>query len=42
MPVIDVLAWAFGALAIIALVGVLAVLFVVPLLFELAKERLLP
>lgn len=42
MPVIEVLAWVFGAAAVVALVGVLVLLFVVPLLYELVKERMLP
>lgn len=42
MPVIEVLAWLFGAAAIAALVAVLVLLFVVPLLYEILKERMFP
>ena len=42
MPSIDLVGWFVGAALILALLAVLAVLFVVPLLFEILKERMFP
>lgn len=42
MSPIDLLGWFVGAVLVLSLVAILAVLFVVPLLFEILKERMFP
>lgn len=42
MPLVDLVGWAVGALLVLALAGLLVVLFAVPFIYQIIKDRLLP
>lgn len=42
MPLLDLIGWAVGAMLVVALVGLLVVLFAVPFIYQIIKDRLLP
>lgn len=42
MPLVDLVGWTVGALLVLALAGLLVVLFAVPFIYQIIKDRLLP
>lgn len=42
MPLVDLVGWAVGALLVLALAGLLVVLFAVPFIYQAIKDRLIP
>lgn len=42
MPLVDLVGWTVGALLVLALAWLLVVLFAVPFIYQIIKDRLLP